>query len=101
MRLVQAMVRAAVGRDGSLARWCFGRVHFACGLKCARDLDTEVALYRRARLCRVMLNKMLWPPVHRSGWLRMNAQTLPSAGPHAELTPPCATSRRTAANLRG
>ena len=34
-------------------------------------------------------------------WLRMKSQTLPTAGPHAEPTAPGATSRRTAANLRG
>src|SRR6516164_8775106 len=44
---------------------------------------------------------MLWPSVHRPGWLRINGQTLPRAGPHAEPTAPGATSRRTAANLRG
>jgi hypothetical protein len=31
----------------------------------------------------------------------MKSQTLPTAGPHAEPTAPGATSRRTAANLRG
>src|ERR1700719_3151088 len=37
---------------------------------------------------------MLWPSVRRPGWLRMNSQTLPRAGPHAEPTAPGATSRR-------
>src|SRR5215472_10183798 len=44
---------------------------------------------------------MLWPSVRSPGWLRMNSQTLPRAGPHAEPTAPGATSRRTAATLRG
>ena len=43
--------------DGSLAPWRFGRVHLARGFKCARDLDTKVAQYRRARLCRVVVEK--------------------------------------------
>jgi hypothetical protein len=50
VRLVHAVVRAAVDRDGSLARRRFGRVHLAGSFKCTRDLDTEVAQYRRARL---------------------------------------------------
>ena len=32
--------------------------------------------------------KMLWPSVHRPGWLRMNGQTFPRAGPHAAPTVP-------------
>src|SRR6266581_4278802 len=40
-----------------LARRRFGRVHFAGSFKCARDLDTEVAQYRRARLSRVVVEK--------------------------------------------
>src|ERR1700693_4825482 len=44
---------------------------------------------------------MLWPSVRRPGWLRMNSQTLPQAGHHAEPTAPGATSRRIAGNLRG
>jgi hypothetical protein len=36
--------------DGSFASWRFGRVHLARSFKCARDLYTEVAQYRRARL---------------------------------------------------
>ena len=43
--------------DGSLAPWRFGRVHLARGFKCARDLDTKVAQYRRARLCPVVVEK--------------------------------------------
>src|SRR6266542_1860056 len=65
VRLVHAVVRAAVDGDGSLAPWHFGRVYLARSFKCARDLDTEVAQDRRARL-------------------RMNSHTLPKAGPHAE-----------------
>lgn len=50
MRLVHAIVRAAVDGDGKLAPWRFGREHLARSFKCARDLDIEVAQYRRARL---------------------------------------------------
>jgi hypothetical protein len=42
---------------------------------------------------------MLWPSVQSPGWLRINGQTPPMAGPHAEPSAPGATSRRTAANL--
>ncbi len=87
--------------DGSLAPWRFGRVHFARRFKCARDLDAEVAQYRRARLVGVAVEKNVVPSVPQAGWLRMNSQTLPRAGPQAEPTAPGATSRRTAANLRG
>jgi hypothetical protein len=52
VRLVHAIVRAAVDDEGSLAS-CFGRIHLARSFQCARDLDTEVAQYWRARLCRV------------------------------------------------
>src|SRR5207247_1217755 len=55
VRLVHAIVRAAVDGDGSLAPLRFGRVHLARSFKCAGDLDTEVAEYRRARLCRVVV----------------------------------------------
>src|SRR3981189_30789 len=55
VRLVHAIVRAAVDGDGSLSPLRFGRVHLARIFKCARDLDTEVAQYRGARLCRVVL----------------------------------------------
>ena len=44
---------------------------------------------------------MLWPSVRSPGWLRMNSQTLPSGGPHAEPTAPGATSRRTRGQLAG
>src|SRR5260221_4884099 len=57
VRLVHAIVRAAVDGDGSLATLRFGRVHLTRSFKCARDLDTEVAEYRRARLCRVVVEK--------------------------------------------
>ena len=53
VRLIHAIVRAAVDGDGSLAPLRFGRVHLARSFKCARDLDTEVAQYRRARFCLV------------------------------------------------
>ncbi len=42
---------------GSLATLRFGRIHLARSFECARDLDTEVAQYRCARLCRVMVEK--------------------------------------------
>jgi hypothetical protein len=51
------MIRAAVDGDSSLAPWRFGRVHLARRFKCARDLDTELAQYRRAPLCRVVVEK--------------------------------------------
>ena len=57
MRLVHVIVWAAVDGDGSLAPLRFGRVHLARRFKCARDLDTEVAQYRLARLCRVVVEK--------------------------------------------
>jgi hypothetical protein len=95
------MIRAAVDRDGGLARRRFGRVHLARGFECACDLDTEVAQDRRAQQCRVMIQKNVCLSVHRLGWLRMNGQTLARAGPHAEPAAPGATSRRTTANLRG
>jgi hypothetical protein len=57
MRLVHAIVRTAVDGDGGLARLRFGGVYLARSFKRARDLDTEVAQYRRARLCRVVVKK--------------------------------------------
>ncbi len=93
VRLFHAIVRAAVDRDGSLARRHFGRVHLAGTFK-AR-LDTEVAQYRRARLSRVVVQKNV-VAVGPQAWL-----TLPKAGPHAAPTAPGGTSRPTAANLRG
>ena len=57
VRLVQAVVRAAVDGDGRFAARRFRRVHCGRGLKRARDFDTEVAQYRRTRLCRVMVEK--------------------------------------------
>src|SRR5262249_61227899 len=101
VRLVHVVVRAAVDRDGSLARRRFGRVPLACSFKCARDLDTEVAQHRGARLSRVVVEKNV-VAVGPQAWLAANERkTLPRAGPHAEPTAPSATSRRTAANLRG
>ncbi len=57
VRLVHAVVGAAVYGDGSLATWRFRRVHLARSFKCARDLDTEVAQCQRARLGRVVIEK--------------------------------------------
>jgi len=71
VRLVQPVVRAAVDGDGSLAPWRFGRVHLARGFKRARDLDTEVAQYRRARLCRVVVDKNV-VPIGPQAWLAVN-----------------------------
>ena len=51
------MVRAAVDANGNLAPWRFGQVHLTRSFKCAGDLDTEIAQYRRARLCRVVVEK--------------------------------------------
>ena len=95
MRLVHAVVRAAVDGDGSLAPWRFGRVHLARSFKCACDLDTEVAQYRRARLHRVMVEENVVPI---SPQARLAANELPDLAqsrPHAEPTAPGATSRRT------
>ena len=71
MRLVDAIVRAVVKGDGSLAPWLFGRVHFAGSFKCARDLDTEVAQYRRARLSGVVVEKNV-VAVGPQAWLAAN-----------------------------
>ena len=43
--------------DGSFAPRRFGRVHLARSLKCARDLDAEVAQYWRAWLRRVVVQE--------------------------------------------
>src|SRR5207247_591550 len=69
--LVHAVVRAAVDGDGSLAPWRFGRVYLARSFKCARDLDTEVAQYRRARLRRVVVEENV-VAVSSQPWLAAN-----------------------------
>src|SRR5581483_7389131 len=74
VRLVHASVRAAVDRDGSLAARRFRRVYLARSFKCARDFDTEVAPYRRARLCRVMVKKNVVAASPQS-WLASNDRT--------------------------
>jgi len=74
-----------------------GRVRLAGTFNLCAYLDTEVAHYRRARLSRVVVGKMLWPLVHTLGWLRMKGQTLPQgrprpprpAGPRAAPRPTC------------
>src|SRR5579864_5908398 len=71
VRLVHAIVRAAMDGDGSLAALRFGRIHLAGSFKCARDLDTEVAQYRRARLSRVMVEKNV-VAVGPQAWLTAN-----------------------------
>jgi hypothetical protein len=70
VRLFHAVVRAAVDRDGSLARRRFGRVHFAGSFKCARDLDTEVVQYWRARLSLVAEKNVV--AVGPQAWLAAN-----------------------------
>src|SRR5215471_17499736 len=70
VRLVHAIVRAAVGSDCGLAPWGFGRVHFARSFKFARDLDTKVAQYRRA-LCRVLVEKNV-VAIGPQAWLAAN-----------------------------
>src|SRR5262245_3851806 len=57
VRLVHAIVRAAVDRDCSFALRRFRRVYLAGSFKSARHLHTEVAQYRRARLCRMVVEK--------------------------------------------
>ena len=71
MSLVHAIVWAAVDGDGSLAPLRFGRVHLARSFKGARDLDTEVAQYRRARLCRVVVEKNV-VAISPQAWLAAN-----------------------------
>jgi hypothetical protein len=71
VRLVQAVVRAEVVRDGSFAWRRYGRVHLAGSFKCARDLDTEVAQYRRARLGGVVEEKNV-VAVGPQAWLAAN-----------------------------
>jgi len=46
-----------VDRNGSFAAWRFSRVHLTRSLKCACDLDAEVAQYRRAWLLRVVVEE--------------------------------------------
>ena len=55
----------------SLALWGFCRVHLARSFKCACDLDTEVAQYRRARLCRVVVEKNV-VAISPQAWLAAN-----------------------------
>jgi hypothetical protein len=101
VRLVHAIVRAVVDGDGSLAQSRFGRVHLARSFKCERDLDTEIAQYRRARRCRVVVQKNV-VAISPRAWLAANElPDLAQGRPHAEPTAPGATSGRTAANLRG
>ena len=57
--------------DCSLASWRFGRVDFSCSLKYARDLDTEVAQYRRARFARVVVEKNV-VAIGPQAWLAAN-----------------------------
>lgn len=78
-----AVVRTSMYGNSSLAARCPRRIHLAGSFKSARQLDTEVAQYRRARLRRLVVEKNV------------------VAGFHAEPTAPGATSRRTAANFRG
>lgn len=51
------MIRAPVNGHRSLAHRRFGRVHLACGFKHPRNLNPEIAQYRRARLSRMMIQK--------------------------------------------
>src|SRR5207244_3649245 len=64
----------SVHGDGSFAPWRFGRVHLARRFKCARDLDAEVAHYRRARLVRVVVDEDVMAP---SPQPRLAANELP------------------------
>lgn len=74
VRLVHATVRASVNGDGSLAPRRFGRVHLARSFKCARYLDAEVAQYRCALLCRMVVKKNV---VAISPQARLAANELP------------------------
>jgi hypothetical protein len=84
--LIHTVVRPAVDGDGSFATWRFGRVHLARGFKCARDLDAERRTVSARSACSVVVEENVVPSVHSPGWLRMNSQTLPTAGPYAEPT---------------
>src|SRR5581483_3679922 len=68
VRFVHAIVRAAVDGDSSLSLLRFGCVHLARSFKCARDLDTEIARYRCARLFRVVVEKNV-VPMSSQAWL--------------------------------
>jgi len=87
VRLVHAIVRASVDGDGSLARLRFGGAHLAHSFKCARDLDTEVAQYRRTRQRGVVVDKNVVAMIPQA-WLRANE--LPDL---AQGRPPRQTNR--------
>ena len=87
MRLVHAVVWAAVDGDRNLASRRFSRVHLARSFKCARDLDTEVAQYRRVRLGRVLVEKNV---VANSPQARLAANEVPYL---AECRPPRRANR--------
>src|SRR5262249_37456916 len=57
VRLAHSVVWPAVDGDCSFASWGFSRIHLVRGLKSARDLDTEIAHYRLARLFRGVVEK--------------------------------------------
>jgi hypothetical protein len=99
VRLVHAVVRTTVDGDGSLAPLRFGRVHLARSFKRARNLDTEVAQYLPAWLCRVVVEKNV-VTISPQAWLAANElPDLAQGRPQAEATAPGATSHRTAANI--
>ena len=64
--------------NGSFAPWRFGRVHLARSFKCARDLNTEVSQYRRARPRRVVVEENV---VAVSAQPRLTANEVPDL-PH-------------------
>lgn len=72
MRLVHAIVGAAVDGGRSLAPWRFAGVHLARSFQCARDLDPKVAECRRTRLPRVVLEKnvVAMRPLRRANFVR-------------------------------
>src|SRR5438045_255767 len=97
VRLVHAIVRAAVDGDGGLTSWRFGRVHLAGSLKRTRDLHTEIAQYRRAGLCRVVVEKNV-VSVGPQAWLAANERPdLVERGPPGRAD----TARRDLAPHRG
>src|SRR5262249_48319872 len=51
------VVWPSVYGDCSFAFWGFSRIHLVGGLKSARDLDTEIAHDRCARLLRMVVEK--------------------------------------------
>ena len=87
VRLIQILVWPAVDGNGNFALRRFGCVDLTLSFKCARDLDTEVAEYRRARPRRVMVDENV---VAVSPQPRLAANELPDL---AQSRPPRRANR--------